>query len=257
MRRGWMRHSMILALAAGSFAVTVPSTLHELIVTASRCRAFASLSVTDGRRVAYGVAFVESVEAALVALGDDRSYGIIPGPTGSQGADIVRLLALPRVPRLLGRVPADNAPRLTLVLGGDTERLAVVPTKSLLARSGDSQASGRQDDSIPCAVDLPRPGDIASRESLVVQGWCQEVGGQPCRTVSLAIDGVPSRAHCSRYARPDVEAAVKGIGTCAQAGFRFDLARESIELGEHVVEVRFETQDRRHRSIEVSFRLGR
>jgi Dolichyl-phosphate-mannose-protein mannosyltransferase len=105
----------------------------------------------------------------------------------------------------------------------------------------------RADVSIPGNLDSPADGAIVAG-TIELTGWCQERGGKPCVSVGATVDGervVP--VSVERFARPDVEAVVPGIGPAAKAGFRITVERPSSPDGPHEIAALGETVDGRRR----------
>ncbi|MFN7989066.1 MAG: glycosyltransferase family 39 protein [Thermoanaerobaculia bacterium] len=110
-------------------------------------------------------------------------------------------------------------------------------------------------DDLLSSVDEPIEGS-AVREPLRVRGWCQERGGVVVVPVEFRVDGrsvVP--ASLVRTARPDVAAAIPGVGDASRAGYEAVLPPRSVAPGRHVLEVVFETEDRRRVYPPRTFRL--
>ncbi len=101
------------------------------------------------------------------------------------------------------------------------------------------------DDDLLSSVDEPMEGS-AVREPLRVRGWCQERGGVAVDPVEFRVDGrsvVP--ASLVRTPRPDVAAAIPEVGDASRAGWEAVLPAGSVAPGSRVLEVVFETDDRR------------
>jgi hypothetical protein len=95
------------------------------------------------------------------------------------------------------------------------------------------------------SVDDPAGTEVVS-SPLRVRGWCQERGGGLVVPVEFRVDGavvVPERL--VRTARPDVAAAIPEVGDASRAGYEAYFGADAIPPGEHILEVVFETADRR------------
>ncbi len=103
------------------------------------------------------------------------------------------------------------------------------------------------DSGLPVAVDGPAEGSSVPRP-LRVRGWCQERGGKPLTPTAFLIDGrlIPLLS-LSRTDRPDVGAAIPGLGDVSRAGYTAHLDSSELGPGRHVLIVRFEASDGRYR----------
>ena len=138
------------------------------------------------------------------------------------------------VPALAVLVSADGAPR-------------VVETRSIFS-SLWSGLPGTQVE-IPGWMDEPAEGATAAGR-VVVGGWCQERGGRPCAAIRVWVDGREmDAARVERYARPDVQAAVPGIGDCSRAGWRLAFEPGDLVPGRHCVAAALIAEDGRHRRV--------
>ena len=84
---------------------------------------------------------------------------------------------------------------------------------------------------------------------VTLSGWCQEPGSRPCSSVLVIVDGVRRPERVERFPRPDVAAAVPGIGDCQTAGWRLTATFGATESGEHSAVVFFLTADGRFRRL--------
>lgn len=95
------------------------------------------------------------------------------------------------------------------------------------------------------SVDDPAGTAVVS-SPLRVRGWCQERGGGLVVPVEFRVDGAavaPERL--LRTARPDVATAIPEVGDASRAGYEAYFGVDAIPPGEHLLEVVFETADRR------------
>ena len=109
----------------------------------------------------------------------------------------------------------------------------------------DARPFKETDDELLSSVDDPPEGAVV-RPPLFVRGWCQERGGGLVGPVEFRVDGVtvvPVRL--VRTARPDVSAALPEVGDASQAGYEAFFSAGEVAPGRHVLEVVFETADRR------------
>lgn len=95
------------------------------------------------------------------------------------------------------------------------------------------------------SVDDPAGTAVVSAP-LRVRGWCQERGGGLVVPVEFRVDGaVVAPERIVRTARPDVAAAIPEVGDVSRAGYEAYFGIDAIPPGEHLLEVVFETADRR------------
>lgn len=95
------------------------------------------------------------------------------------------------------------------------------------------------------SVDDPA-GTAVVTAPLRVRGWCQERGGGLVAAVEFRVDGaVVAPERIVRTARPDVAAAIPEVGDVSRAGYEAYFGIDAIPPGEHLLEVVFETADRR------------
>lgn len=101
------------------------------------------------------------------------------------------------------------------------------------------------DHNLLASVDEPPEGSVV-QAPLRIRGWCQERGGELVVPVEFRVDGagvLPEQLE--RTARPDVSATIPGIGDVSRAGYEASLAAGAVSPGKHVLEVVFESKDRR------------
>ena len=249
--------SFLAPVAIGAFvAAAMPRTLSlswESFAEAWRAR---GESAADACRRVRGMDYWNGIEAIRKEIPPDGTF--LLAWTSDEGTDVfTRFDLAPRRAAFLGRLlrgsqgwvapsrPPD-APLWVVIANPLGQAPRLLGTDAFFG-AADSFRRGREDGQLPCNIDSPGEGETLG--SLVtIHGWCQESGGRPCETVRIFIDGVErSPLRQERYPRPDVEAAVKGIGSCERAGFRafYDFARD--EAGEHHVTVFFLTADGRFR----------
>ncbi len=109
----------------------------------------------------------------------------------------------------------------------------------------DARPFKATDDDLLSSVDDPPEGAVV-RPPLFVRGWCQERGGGLVAPVEFRVDGVavaPERL--VRTARPDVSSVMPEVGDASRAGYEATLPADAVAPGPHVLEVVFETADRR------------
>lgn len=214
-------------------------------------------NIADARRRAYGDAYWNGIEALREAIPKDGAYFMANGTEGDGKDCWVRFDLAPRRPWLVEKVyegvpvrlapnrPAGGPEEVVAVRGAD--RPPVLLDSDAFWKGAPVLATEREDYGIPANVDAPAEGDRV-RGRLVVQGWCQEQGGNPCADVKFYLDAEPRvPAALERIPRRDVEAAVPGIGDCATAGYR--AAFEGVDPGSHVLWVFFRTGDGRYRRL--------
>jgi hypothetical protein len=206
------------------------------------------------RRRLYGEEYANALEKALEAVPRTGSYRVSDLSGDSGEGVFVRWEMAPRRAVLTSdpRGPSAAPPHALSAAMGVT--LVVLPGKppriiqeTLPAGGVPSWLTGREDVSIPSSIDLPSAGMPAS-PVLVVQGWCQERGGRPCETVRFYVDGEELTPRTvERFRRPDVEAAVPGIGETSRAGYRARLGLGPSTLASRQLSVLFVAADGRWR----------
>jgi hypothetical protein len=184
--------------------------------------AYAAAVAEIERRVPPGGAYAIAGERADVKHGLRCDLGprtpILLGSDGCGAFFLDRSFA--PVPDLAVLVSADGA-------------TSVVETRALLSSVWSGLPAGEVD--VPGWIDEPAEG-AAVRGPVNVGGWCQERGGTPCPVVRVWVDGREvDAARIERYPRPDVAAAVPGIGDCSRAGWRVPFAPGALAPGRHCV----------------------
>ncbi len=247
-------------------AVTVLLVAHSLMAVLILARNFSWKFVeargywkddeAAARRRLYGDEYAAGLERAIEAVPRSGSYRLVDG-SGSAGDGVfIRWELAPRRALLSGDPREIEAP-----IPGEVVRTASAtvvarpgkPPQVLHPELSEGRApagmEGPGDEGIPAAVDKPRAGDPAVSD-LRVEGWCQERGGRPCEAVRFFVDGeeVLPRTF-ERYARPDVERAVEGIGDASRAGYRAQLPIPAATLPARSLSVLFVTPDGRWRIV--------
>jgi hypothetical protein len=126
-------------------------------------------------------------------------------------------------------------------------REAHVPsaTELVLRRPPASSDDRREDIGLLGSIDDPAEG-AEVRGSLVVRGWAR-VPGQDL-TVHVLLDGIErTPEEFRRTARPDVEAALPGLGSCATAGYEARVVLGPADAGARKLAVVFRSRDGRER----------
>lgn len=213
-------------------------------------------SFTEARVRVYGEPYVARVDEIRGKILETGEYLLVDSAGSTDGKNRVRADLAPRRPILLG---AMTGPRREFLVPG---RPPGAPDAVVIAREGgppdlvstdaflgpEVVDPGREDVSIPASVDEPVDGVRVSR-TLKLSGWCQERGSRPCASVLVLVDGSRRKERVERFSRPDVAAAVEGIGDCATAGWRLTAVFEASEAGKHSAMVFFLTADGRFRRL--------
>lgn len=210
----------------------------------------------EARRRVYGEAYVARIDEIRGKIPETGTYLLVDAAGATDGKYVVRHDLAPRRPILLGRMTArrreflfparpPGAPEFVVIAreGGPPD---LVPTDTFLGP--EVVDLDREDVSIFASTDGPVDGAHVS-SPVTLSGWCQEPGSRPCSSVLVFVDGVRRPERVERFPRPDVAAAVSGIGDCATAGWRLTAAFEADESGEHAVTVIFLTADGRFRRL--------
>lgn len=247
---------LVLCGAVASLSVTATTSVRELGLIWNRIKVFEDLDLGAARNLAYGEGFGSFLRDALARIGEHEPYLLAPGPSGSQGGDLIRLLLLPRVARKYDTFRSRTPPRWIIWVSKDGVAPVFERTSEevawILGFRPDGE-DGTSDESILAAIDRPAEGTLVSTSDLIIQGWCQELGERPCPFILVALNGRPLRMISERYPRPDVENAIDGIGDCARAGYRFRVDLTSFPSGSNTIDVYFRTADGRHRRLQRSF----
>ncbi|HEX5856199.1 MAG TPA: hypothetical protein VFZ57_11320, partial [Thermoanaerobaculia bacterium] len=122
----------------------------------------------------------------------------------------------------------------------------VLSARELVLRRPPARPESRREDAgLLGSIDEPAEG-AEVRGTLVVRGWAR-VPGQDL-TVQVLLDGVElTPAEFRRTARPDVEAVVPGLGSCATAGYEARVVLGPVKTGAHDLAVVFRSRDGRER----------
>lgn len=211
-------------------------------------------NVADARRRAYGEAYWNGIEALQAEIPKDGAY-FLSKDTEAEGTDYwIRFDLAPRKPILVAKNAMDR--RAMTVAGRPEDGPPFVvsargPERAPALLDADTFWGGvpvlraaLEDYGIPANIDGPAEGERVHGR-VIVQGWCQERGGRPCAEVKIFLDAELRAVEVERFPRPDVEAAVPGIGACATAGYRATV--QGVEPGGHVLWVLFRTADGRYR----------
>lgn len=248
--------SALPAVVAAALALTaVPAQVRSAFDRLRESPAGLARDAEAARRALHGDAYAGVVEEMLRRVPPNGSYAIADDATGNV-THSVRCDLAPRSPVLLRRGRcgsgwfADRAfarvPDLAVLVSVEGVP-RVVETRSVLAKLW-SGLTGPQED-VPGWIDEPAEGSTAAAR-VTVGGWCQERGGRPCAAVRVWVDDVEVEAvRVARFPRPDVEAAVPGIGDCSRAGWRVDFDPGALAPGRHCVAAALVAEDGRHRRL--------
>ena len=213
-------------------------------------------SFAETRVRVYGQAYAARIDEIRGKIPETGAYLLVDAAGATDGKHLVRHDLAPRRPVFLGWMSArrrdfvfparpPDAPEF-VVIAREGEPPDLVPTDTFLEH--EVVDPRREDVSIFASIDEPVDGArVASRVTL--SGWCQERGSRPCSSVLVLVDGMRRPERVERFPRPDVAAAVPGIGDCATAGWRLTAAFEASEAGEHSAMVFFLTADGRFRRL--------
>lgn len=122
----------------------------------------------------------------------------------------------------------------------------VLSARELILRRPPKMPEGRREDiGLSGSIDEPAE-DAVVRGVLVVRGWARAPGED--LAVSVALDSVERASDgFRRTARPDVAAAVPGLGSCATAGYEARVVLRPEDAGAHELTVVFRARDGRER----------
>ena len=254
-----------LAVFGACALASVPGAIARTAAHLADFARHAGESVDESQVRVFGEAWVARIAEIRRRVAEDAAYLLVDAAGGTDGKNRVRRDLAPRKPILLGTMTGE---RREFLLPG---RPPGAPDAVVIARaSGPPDLvstdaflgpevfdPGREDVSIPASIDQPADGSRFAR-SVTFSGWCQERGGRPCALVLVLVDGARLGAGIERFPRPDVAAAVEGIGDCGTAGWRATAAFEESEAGEHAAVVFFGTADGRYRRLgPVRFTVSR
>jgi hypothetical protein len=245
-----------LAVLGACVLRSVPGALARTSAEIAELLRDAGESFTETRVRVYGKAYVARIDEIRGKIPETGAYLLVDAAGDTDGKHVVRHDLAPRRPILLGWMSArrrellfparpPGAPEFVVIAreGGPPD---LVPTDAFL---GPEVVDPRREDaSIFASIDEPVDGArVAS--PVMLSGWCQERGSRPCSSVLVLVDGGRRPERVERFSRPDVAAAVPGIGDCATAGWRLTAAFEAPECGEHAATVIFLTADGRFRRL--------
>jgi hypothetical protein len=245
-----------LAVLGACVLPSVPGAVSRTAANIADLARHAGESFGETRVRVFGEAWVARIAEIRRQIPEDAAYFLVDAAAGTDGKNWVRRELAPRRPILLGWMSArrreflfparpPDAPEFVVIAreGGPPD---LVPTDAFLGP--EVVDPDREDVSIFTSIDAPVDGArVASPVTL--SGWCQERGSRPCSSVLVLVDGVRRPERVERFSRPDVAAAVAGIGDCATAGWRLTAAFEASERGEHAAMVFFLTADGRFRRL--------
>ncbi len=248
--RSRARRTASLALVAGLVVVSAPGALRHTWHRLAEVWTLRGENVADARRRAYGEAYWNRIEALRAEIPKDGAYVLSKDAVAEGSGYWIRFDLAPRKPILVApktsrelHAPPENAPPFVVSVRGP-QRLPVLLDAGTFWGGAPVLPAELEDTGIPANIDEPAEGSRL-RGPLVVQGWCQEPGGRPCAEVRILLDAEFRSVNVERFPRPDVEAVVPGIGSCATAGYR--AALRDVERGGHVLWVVFRTGDGRYR----------
>jgi hypothetical protein len=207
------------------------------------------------RRELRGDAYANVLDEVRALVPEGGSYAIANGGKGRPDQNWVRCDLAPRVPVALRpetcgawffERPPKSVPENAVVIEADGS-VRIAETRTLL-KSLWSGLSGPQVD-VPGWIDAPaEDATVAGR--VVVTGWCQEKGRGPCAAIRVWLDGDEvDAARIERFPRPDVQAAVPGIGDCSRAGWRTAFDAGALAPGRHCVAAALVVDGGRHRRV--------
>jgi hypothetical protein len=219
----------------------------------------------EARTRVHGASYVGRVEEIRREIPLGNAYLLAREESDDGAENFIRRDLAPRQPILLGTWSGKRRDFLLPFRSPGAPDVIVVTHRSgppdLVSTDSyfgpEAVDVGVEDVSIPAWIEVPTAGQTLALTA-TLSGWCQELGGRPCSAVLVLLDGVPLRGHVERFARPDVEAAVPGIGDCATAGWRMASALGAADPGAHAVTVYFLTANGRHRRLgPVRFTVAR
>jgi hypothetical protein len=244
--------AVVAALALANAPAQVKTAMNRLEETPLGI----ARSAEAARRELYGAPYAAAIAEIGSHVPADGAYAIV-GELGRENVEhALRCDLAPRTPILLraetvcGNWLLDRSfapvPDLAVFVSADGTP-SVVETRSILS-SLWSGLTGPQAE-IPGWMDEPAEGrTVAGR--FLVGGWCQERGGRTCVSIRVWMDGVEvDAARIERFPRPDVQAAVPGMGDCSRAGWRTVFEGGALTPGRHCVAAALVVADGRHRRV--------
>jgi hypothetical protein len=243
--------AVVAALALANAPAQVKTAMNRLEETPLGI----ARSAEAARRELYGDPYTRVIAemSARVPAGDAYAIADEKGPgnvTHSVRCDLAPRTAILLLPARCGDWVLDRkfarVPDLAVVVSSDGT-VRVAETGSLLT-SLWSGLTGTQSE-ISGWMDEPAEGrTVAGR--FLVGGWCQEHGGRPCVSIRVWMDGVEvDAARIERFPRPDVQAAIPGIGDCSRAGWRTEFEPGALAPGRHCVAAALIVEGGRHRRV--------
>ncbi len=207
------------------------------------------------RRELYGDAYTRVIAEMSARVPAGGAYAIVdekgPGNVNhSVRCDLAPRTAILLLPDRCGEWVLDRkfarVPDLAVIVSSDGA-VRIAETRFLLT-SLWSGLSGPEVE-ISGWMDEPAEGrTVAGR--VAVGGWCQEVGGRPCAAIRVWVDGREvDAARVERFPRPDVQAAIPGIGDCSRAGWRTEFEPGALAPGRHCVAAALIVEGGRHRRV--------
>lgn len=249
------RRRLVAGLFVAAILAPIPAWVRDGGERVRSIRSYARCDLEEARARAWGADWTRRVAEIRAALPEDAWWRAVEGRADSGSALWLRFDLAPRRARLAGRLeggrfaPAGDeriaGAAAAFLTGADGAAPVAVDLESL-ARRVPRRPVGREEPQLPGWLDDP-PENARVAGPVEARGWCQERGGYPCATVRLYVDGVPVEPGLVvRFPRPDVEAAVPGIGPCGRAGWR---VRVEVPSGEHDLVVDLVTEDGRWRRV--------
>lgn len=248
----------LLALAVLGVCVlgSVPGAWMRTSTALAGILRHAGESFAETRVRVYGEAYVARIDEIRGKIPETGAYILVDAAGATDGKHVVRHDLAPRRPLFLGWMSArrrefvfparpPDAPEF-VVIAREAKPPDLVPTDTFL--EPEVVDPRREDVSIFASIDEPVDGAHVT-SPVTLSGWCQERGSRPCSSVLVLVDGIRRPERVERFSRPDVAAAVPGIGDCATAGWRVTAAFEASESGEHAAVVIFLTADGRFRRL--------
>lgn len=239
----------VLALAG------VPAEVRTAIERLKESPRGIARSADAARRELRGDAYVNTLDEIRALVPEGGSYALANAGTGLPDQNWVRCDLAPRVPVALEpetcgawffERPPKDVPEVAVVVGADGN-LRIARTRTLLTTLWSGLAGPQQE--IPGWIDEPAEGRTVAGP-VVVSGWCQERGGKPCVAVRVWVDGAEvDAAQITRLPRPDVQAAVPGIGDSSRAGWRVSFGPGDLAPGRHCVAAALIADGGRHRRV--------
>ena len=228
--------AVVCALALTAAPAQVRTAFERLRQGTSRFERSADVA----RRALRGNAYADVIAEAAARVPPGAAYAVADEGGGGPEKNFVRCDLAPRTPIRLrglgcgGFVPDRSfarVPEVAVVVGRDGG-LSLARTADLLGALW-SGLDG-DDTEIPGWVDVPADGATV-KGRVAIEGWCQE-GRAPCEAIRVWLDGREMTAgRVERFPRPEVCAAIPGMGDCSRAGWRIALDPGESAAGSHCV----------------------